>query len=128
VLIRLATALCDVVHGLLVTGRTGAGKTEVLKAVARGLQVDPSIYACASFAPLACSRFCADAPTRAVSRYVDLARYRDKPVRVLRELLAFWRDKAAWHAPSVLALDNLDAIVPAEVEVRDALSLRPFFS
>ncbi|KAI0032780.1 AAA-domain-containing protein [Vararia minispora EC-137] len=92
------------VQCLLVTGRTGAGKTEICKAVARGLQVDPEVYA--------------------FSRYIDLARYKDKPVRVLRELFTYWRDKAAWHRPSVLVLDNLDSVVPAEVEHVDSFRFR----
>lgn len=32
--------------GLLITGRTGAGKTSVVQATAKALQWDPKVFAC----------------------------------------------------------------------------------
>ncbi|KAI0309806.1 hypothetical protein OF83DRAFT_1233016 [Amylostereum chailletii] len=45
---------------LLIAGRPGAGKTEMCRAVAQGLQINEKVYA--------------------FSRYVDLSRYKGKPV------------------------------------------------
>ncbi|KAI0310136.1 P-loop containing nucleoside triphosphate hydrolase protein [Amylostereum chailletii] len=92
------------VDSLLVAGRPGAGKTEVARAVAQGLQINEKVYA--------------------FSRYVDLSRYKDKPVRNLKDLFVFWKDKASWHHPSVLVFDNLDSVVSAEVEHADSFRAR----
>ncbi|KAI0060488.1 AAA-domain-containing protein [Artomyces pyxidatus] len=90
--------------GLLVTGRSGAGKTSVLQATARTLQWDPSVHA--------------------FTYYVDLSRYTEKPVAVVRAQFQFWLDKAMWHRPSVLVFDNLDKLLPAELEHTDSFRSR----
>lgn len=51
-------------------------------------------------------------------RYVDLARYKDRPARALRELFVGWRDSVAWRAPGIPTLDNLESILGIEAEVR----------
>ncbi|KZV74257.1 AAA-domain-containing protein [Peniophora sp. CONT] len=89
---------------LLITGRSGSGKTEVARAVARGMQYDADVHAC--------------------SRYVDLARYKDRPARSLRELFVAWRDAVAWRAPGVLILDNLEAVLGVESEHADSFQTR----
>ena len=50
-------------------------------------------------------------------RYVDLARYKERPASSLRELFVAWRDAVAWRAPGILILDNLEAVLGAEAEV-----------
>ena len=47
---------------------------------------------------------------------VDCAKHQDDRPATLRENVREWLDDACWHAPSLLVLDNLDRIVPAEVE------------
>ncbi|VDC01539.1 unnamed protein product [Peniophora sp. CBMAI 1063] len=89
---------------LLITGRSGSGKTEVARAVARGMQHDDGVHT--------------------YVRYVDLARYKERPARSLRELFVAWRDAVAWRAPGVLILDNLDVILGAEAEHADSFQTR----
>ena len=104
---------------LLITGRSGSGKTEVARAVARSMQHDAHAHPCESIrlvnlsSPLDIAIFDYDVDVR----YVDLTRYKERPARSLGELFAALRDAVAWRAPGVLILDNLDAILGAEVEV-----------
>ncbi|KZT19828.1 AAA-domain-containing protein [Neolentinus lepideus HHB14362 ss-1] len=92
------------VSTLLLTGRAGSGKTEIVKAVAKAMQEDPRTYA--------------------YTHYVDLARAAALPIATLKALFAFWYAKAAWHRPSILVLDNLDKILPAEIEHADPTRTR----
>ncbi|EPQ54978.1 AAA-domain-containing protein [Gloeophyllum trabeum ATCC 11539] len=97
----------DVVRGvstLLLTGRSGFGKTAIAKAVAHAIQSDPRTYA--------------------YTLYVDAARYAALPVASLKALFKFWYAKAAWHRPAVLVLDNLDKLLPAELEHADPTRTR----
>ena len=50
--------------------------------------------------------------------YVDLSRYNGSPVAKVRTHMKYWMDKAAWHKPSVLVLDNIDKLMGTELEVR----------
>lgn len=52
------------------------------------------------------------------THYVDVSRYSEKPVATLKALFQYWFDKAVWHLPSILILDNLDKLMGPEVEVR----------
>lgn len=36
----------------------------------------------------------------------------------MKDLIQQWFDEAAWHAPSILFFDDIDRLIPAEVEVR----------
>lgn len=49
--------------------------------------------------------------------YVDVEKYAETPVPTVKNLFNYWFDKAAWHKPSVVVLDNLDKLLSAEVEV-----------
>lgn len=49
--------------------------------------------------------------------YVDVSRYAEQPTVMLKSLFNYWFDRACWHRPSVLVLDNLDKLLSAEVEV-----------
>jgi peroxin-1 len=56
--------------------------------------------------------------------YVDASRYTEKPISVVKSLLDYWIHKALWHRPSVIVLDNLDKLVPAELEHADSFRSR----
>lgn len=95
------------VHGvssLLVTGRPGAGKTSIVKAVSKRLQENPKTFA--------------------YVHYVDVTPYADKPVSTAKALFKYWFDNAAWHKPSVLILDNIEHLLKAEEEHTDSFRTR----
>ena len=43
--------------------------------------------------------------------YIDLSRYNGSPIAKVRSHMKYWMDKAAWHKPSVLVLDNIDKLM-----------------
>ncbi|KAJ3508041.1 hypothetical protein NLJ89_g5972 [Agrocybe chaxingu] len=90
--------------GLLVTGRSGAGKTSIIRSVAKKLQKDPR--------------------TLTYMLYVDVSKLSDQPVSAVKAQFNYWFDKCAWHRPSVLVLDNLDKLLGAEVEHADSFRSR----
>ncbi|CCL98466.1 uncharacterized protein FIBRA_00464 [Fibroporia radiculosa] len=90
--------------GLLVTGRSGAGKTSFLNVIAKSMQGDSRTYA--------------------YIIYVDAAKYTETPVAKVRSLLNFWMVKATWHRPSVLVFDNIDKLMGAELEHADSFRSR----
>ncbi|KAF8215304.1 hypothetical protein K438DRAFT_774138 [Mycena galopus ATCC 62051] len=104
-------ASVNVVHGmsaLLVTGRTGAGKTSIVQAVAKTLEQDPRTFT--------------------YTLYVDVARYATQPVHTIKALLQHWFKKASWHRPAVLILDNLKKLVGVESEHADSFRMRHIVS
>ncbi|KAI0363690.1 AAA-domain-containing protein [Pilatotrama ljubarskyi] len=92
------------VPGLLVTGRSGAGKTALLHAASKAMQDDPR--------------------TLCYTLYVDLSRFSGSPVAKVRSHMKYWMDKAAWHKPSLLVLDNIDKLMGAELEHADSFHTR----
>ena len=71
-------------------------------------------------------------PTPSCLRHIDsieinCADVADERVPVLKDQLQKWFDEAAWHAPSILFFDDIDRLIPAEVEVsqraRDVLKM-----
>ncbi|KAJ7835704.1 P-loop containing nucleoside triphosphate hydrolase protein [Mycena leptocephala] len=88
----------------LVTGRSGAGKTSVVQAVAKTLQRDPK--------------------TLTYILYVDVSRYAAQPVQTIKALLGSWFKKAAWHRPAILILDNFEKLVGVELEHADSFRTR----
>lgn len=82
--------------GVLVSGNRGSGKTSILatveRRVARNL-VHVVRFSCGTHA--------------------------DKPFQVLRDMLTKLFLEASWYAPSVLILDDIDKLIPAEVEHAD---------
>ncbi|KAJ6593606.1 P-loop containing nucleoside triphosphate hydrolase protein [Mycena capillaripes] len=97
----------NVVHGissLLVTGRSGAGKTSIVQTVAKSLQQNPKTFT--------------------YTFYVDVSRYAAQPVQTIKALLGYWFKKAAWHRPSILILDNLEKLVGVELEHADSFRTR----
>ncbi|KAI0695674.1 AAA-domain-containing protein [Cerioporus squamosus] len=92
------------VPGLLVTGRSGAGKTALLHAVSKAMQNDPR--------------------TLSYTIYVDLSRYTATPIAKIRSHIQYWMDKASWHKPSLLILDNIDKLMGTELEHADSFHTR----
>ncbi|ETW75050.1 AAA family ATPase, CDC48 subfamily [Heterobasidion irregulare TC 32-1] len=90
--------------GLLITGRTGAGKTSIAQATMKALQWDPR--------------------THAFTYYVDLSRYTEKSISAIRSQFQYWLDKAMWHRPTVLVFDNMDKLLSAELEHADSFRTR----
>ncbi|KAI0740416.1 AAA-domain-containing protein [Earliella scabrosa] len=92
------------VPGLLVTGRSGAGKTALLHAVAKAMQDDPR--------------------TLCYTLYVDLSRYNGSPIAKVRSHLKHWMEKASWHKPALIVLDNIDKLMGTELEHADSFHTR----
>ncbi|KAK2467867.1 hypothetical protein APHAL10511_000162 [Amanita phalloides] len=90
--------------GILITGRSGCGKTSIVRTVAKNLQEDQE--------------------TLAYIHYVDLTRYSEKPVSTIHAQFKYWFAKVAWHRPSVLILDNLDKLLNAGGEHKNSFRLR----
>ncbi|CAG8444884.1 8505_t:CDS:10 [Ambispora leptoticha] len=93
-----------VLGGLLFCGGHGSGKTSISKAVAHDLSRDKDTLA-----------------YTLVIKCTDVAEDR---VSTIREKLQQWFDDAAWHAPSIILFDDLDRLIPAEVEHMDSFRFR----
>ncbi|EGG08049.1 peroxisome assembly protein Pex1p [Melampsora larici-populina 98AG31] len=103
--VSMATAeLYMTVPGLLVCGSTGSGKTSLVKHVADLVHSDPETLLC--------------------QIYVDCKKHVDDRLGVLKATFNDWFDDVLWHAPSVLILDDLDSLFPAESEHVDSFRCR----
>lgn len=49
--------------------------------------------------------------------YVDLAKYTETPMPKIKTLLNYWFDKAYFHRPTVVVMDNMDKLMGIEQEV-----------
>lgn len=85
---------------LFLTGGPGAGKTVIAKQLAAQLSHD--------------YRLCLS------TSYRDCSPFSEERVPVLRARFSEWLNEAAWKAPSLLILDNIDRIIPAEMEHVDS--------
>ncbi|KAJ1024779.1 hypothetical protein NDA16_002819 [Ustilago loliicola] len=85
---------------LLLTGGPGSGKTSLTKRLASDLSQNYDL--CLS------------------TTYHDCSPFSDERVPVLRARFSEWLNEAAWKAPSLLILDNIDRIIPAEMEHVDS--------
>ncbi|GAA6006638.1 hypothetical protein JCM10207_005001 [Rhodosporidiobolus poonsookiae] len=95
-----ANARSEAAPGVLVTGASGAGKSALVREVARRMEKDPR------------------ALTRTI--YIDCAKHADERLPALKGRMKDWFNEAAWHAPSLIVLDNLDRMLAAEVEHADS--------
>lgn len=50
--------------------------------------------------------------------YTDASSISEKPVSAVKAQFDYWIDKAMWHRPTILILDDLDKLLGAELEVR----------
>jgi len=101
------------VSGLLVTGPEGSGKTSVVNTVAKLLEEDVNTLTC-KWHPHRQNH------THHLPdiHYVDVSAIAGQSVSSVKAQFHYWFEKCAWHAPSILVLDNLDKLLSAEVEVR----------
>ncbi len=76
---------------MLLTGGPGSGKTVIAKQLAADLSND--------------FRLCL------ATSYYDCSPYSEERVPVLRARFSEWLNEAAWKAPSLLILDNIDRII-----------------
>lgn len=53
---------------------------------------------------------------------LDCSKFTDERPASLKSLFQQWLDEACWRAPSVLVLDNIERMLPAEMEVLFLLS------
>ncbi|KAF7315231.1 putative peroxisomal biogenesis AAA ATPase pex1 [Mycena indigotica] len=100
----LSTNKKNPVSSVLITGRSGSGKTSIVRSVAKRLQENSTALA--------------------YTLYVDVARVSNQPIPVVKALLTYWFEKAVWHRPTVLILDNLEKLVGAEAEHADSFRTR----
>ena len=49
--------------------------------------------------------------------YVDFSEHQEKRIPRLKVFFEYLFNKAVWHRPSVLIIDNIDALLEAEKEV-----------
>ncbi|CAG8433869.1 7006_t:CDS:10 [Diversispora eburnea] len=90
--------------GLLLCGGRGSGKTCIAKTVASNLQYNLDTLA-----------YCS------VIKCIELSEDR---ISSVRDKLQQYFDDAAWHTPSILLFDDLDKLIPAEVEHVDSFRFR----
>ncbi|KAG0145472.1 hypothetical protein CROQUDRAFT_78787 [Cronartium quercuum f. sp. fusiforme G11] len=92
------------IPGLLVCGSRGSGKTSLVKRIAELVHSDPRTFL--------------------YTKYVDCGKHVDDRLGALKVTLNEWFDDALWHTPSVLILDDLDKLLPAESEHIDSFRCR----
>lgn len=86
--------------GLLICGGGGSGKTSLIEEIARKAQAAPHILA--------------------RTQYVKCAQLVNLRIPQLKSRLEDEFTAAAWHAPSLIVFDDLDHLIPAEVEHIDS--------
>ncbi|MCO5599777.1 hypothetical protein L7F22_053884 [Adiantum nelumboides] len=85
--------------GLLLTGSPGSGKTSVAKVVANRLSSSTLLIS---------------------TIYIDCTPHSEERLSSMRALFDQWLASAVWHSPTLLILDNLDRIMPADQEHVDS--------
>lgn len=96
--------------GLLITGGAGAGKTSISVEVARRISFLPTQQGLGALVVAA--------------HYVDCAAHGEERAPSVRNKITGWLAAAAWSAPAVLIMDNVDRIAPAEQEHSDGSRAR----
>ncbi|KAI9622059.1 hypothetical protein KEM48_007368 [Puccinia striiformis f. sp. tritici PST-130] len=90
--------------GLMIRGTSGSGKTSLVKTLIEKIYLDRNAM-----------MYC---------RYIDCGKHVDDRLSVLKSNFTEWFNDAAWHSPSVLVLDDLDQLLPAEPEHIDSFRYR----
>ncbi|GBC05391.1 hypothetical protein RclHR1_00620031 [Rhizophagus clarus] len=90
--------------GLLLCGGHGSGKTSIAKTVTYNLE--------------------RDLQTLAYCLVVKCTELTEERISSVRDKLQQLFDDAAWHAPSIILFDDLDRLIPAEVEHIDSFRFR----
>ncbi|GJJ68100.1 peroxin-1 [Entomortierella parvispora] len=90
--------------GFLLCGPHGAGKTVVARSLIRKLAQNRETLA-----------YCLE---------INCAEYAEDRLPVLMTKFQQWFDTAAFHSPSILFLEDLDRLIPAEVEHADSFRSR----
>ena len=49
--------------------------------------------------------------------YVNMPQYSKQLISNIKALFKYWLERALWHRPTVLVMDNMEKLVGAEVEV-----------
>jgi peroxin-1 len=97
---KLSHSSSSPVSGLLICGGGGSGKTSLIEEIARRAQASPHILA--------------------RTQRVKCAQLVNLRIPQLKSRLEDEFTAAAWHAPSLLVFDDLDHLIPAEVEHIDS--------
>ncbi|WFC97547.1 Peroxisome biosynthesis protein pex1 [Malassezia yamatoensis] len=82
--------------GVILYGGTGSGKTRIAEVLGQQIALDASLLY--------------------RSKYIDCATFVEERMSLVRSHFKEWLDDAAWHAPTLLVLDNLDTLIPADAE------------
>ncbi|KAG0174872.1 Peroxisome biosynthesis protein pex1 [Apophysomyces sp. BC1034] len=90
--------------GILITGAHGAGKTSLVKKLMQSVHNDRGALT--------------------YTLEINCAEIAEERVPTLKDTFQRWFDEAAWHAPSLIFLDDIDRLIPAEVEHADSTRSR----
>ncbi|MBW0464686.1 hypothetical protein O181_004401 [Austropuccinia psidii MF-1] len=89
---------------LMVCGSSGTGKTSLVKKLIERVYINQNMML--------------------YSRYVDCGKHVDDRLSILKSNITEWFDDAVWHSPSLLVLDDLDKLFPAQAEHIDSFRYR----
>lgn len=84
--------------GIMLYGNSSCGKTLMLKSISRSLKKHHGFF----------------------TKYVPCETIMNENLEQLCNHIKLWFNEAVWNEPSVLILDNLDKLLPAELEHTDA--------
>ena len=98
--LSLVQSSCQTTTGLLMTGASGAGKTSLIHAISAEAQTDARILS--------------------HIQYISCTPLVNQRVPQLQAKFAEVFKLAAWHAPSIVVFDDLDRLMPAEMEHVDS--------
>ncbi|KAI8968604.1 P-loop containing nucleoside triphosphate hydrolase protein [Mycotypha africana] len=87
--------------GILLTGAHGSGKSSIVEKILASSKI-ALIY----------------------TMTINCSEFADERIPVIRDLLHRWLDEAIWHGPSLIFFDDLDRLIPAEVEHADSTRSR----
>ncbi|KAI8330998.1 P-loop containing nucleoside triphosphate hydrolase protein [Chlamydoabsidia padenii] len=90
--------------GVLVTGAHGSGKTELVRNVLHTARTDRT--------------------SLTYTLEINCAEIADERIPNLKEMFQKWCDEAVWHAPAIIFFDDIDRLIPAEVEHADSTRSR----